>query len=95
MTDTSVTIAERLAFLERELDRLGRSADDMEHELLQNPTDAWSGRRLEAIYAVAGQTWSKIRELRAEQNKHFTVIHFDRDAELDEAADQAWRRALC
>ncbi|MCA0303105.1 MAG: hypothetical protein LCH95_11950 [Proteobacteria bacterium] len=95
MTDTSVTIAQRLAFLERELDRLGRSADDMEHELQQNPTDEWSGRRLGAIYAVAGQTWSKIRELRAEQSRQITVIHFDRDAELDDAADLAWRRALC
>lgn len=93
MTDTSGLIAQRLAFLERELDRLGRSADDIEHDLFVNPTDALSGRRLEAIYAVAGQTWSKIRELRAQQNKHYTVIHFDRDA--DEAADLAWRRALC
>ena len=23
------------------------------------------------------------------------VIHFDRDADLDDAADRAWRRALC
>ena len=95
MTDTSVTIAQRLAFLERELDRLGRSADDMEHDLMLNPTDAWSGRRLVAIYAVTGQTWSKIRELRAEQTRRDPMIHFDHDAEIDEAADQAWRRALC
>ena len=95
MTDTSVTIAQRLAFLERELDRLGRSADDIEHELMLNPTDAWSGRRLKAIYAVAGQTWSKIRELRAEQSRHYTAIHFDLDTEADDAADLAWRRALC
>ncbi len=93
MDDTSGSIAQRLAFLERELDRLGRSADDVEHDLFLNPTDTLSGRRLEAIYAVAGQTSTKIRELRAEQNRRFTVIQYDRDA--DEAADRAWRRALC
>ena len=93
MTDASVIIAERLAFLERELDRLGRFADDMEHDLLLNPTDAWSGRRLRAIYAVAGQTWSKIRELRAQQDKDCGTIQVDRDADTE--ADLAWRRALC
>ena len=93
MTDTSEAIAERLAFLERELDRLGRSADDVEHDLFLNPTDALSGRRLGAIYAVTGQTWSTIRELRAQRDKRSPVIEIDRDA--DDAADLAWRRALC
>lgn len=93
MTETEGTITQRLAFLERELDRLERSADDVEHDLLVNPTDQDSRRRLEAIYVLAGETWEQIRALRAVQPGRNGVILYDRDA--DPVADQAWRRALC
>jgi hypothetical protein len=92
MDDDGSVIARRLAFLERELDRLGDSADDAEHELRLNPTDATARRRLEAIYALAGKTWSQILELRARQSQRYAVIRYDRDA--DASAGRAWRQAL-
>ena len=51
MDDDGLVIARRLAFLERELDRMGDAADDAEHELRLNQTDAAARRQLEAIYA--------------------------------------------
>jgi protein involved in temperature-dependent protein secretion len=60
MDDDGSVIARRLAFLERELDRMGDAADDAEHELRLNPTDAAARRQLQAIYALAGKTWSQI-----------------------------------
>lgn len=93
MTETEGTITQRLAFLERELDRLGRSADDAEHDLLVNPTDQDSRRRLEALYVLAGETWEQIQALRAVRSRRHGTILYDRDA--DPVADQAWRRALC
>ena len=92
MNELGSVIARRLAFLERELDRLGDSADDAEHELRLNPTDAAARRRLEAVYALAGKTWSQILELRAHQPDRYTVIRYDRDA--DASAGRAWRQAL-
>ena len=86
------TITQRLVFLEREFDRLGRSADDVEHDLLCNPTDQDSLRRLQAIYVLTGETWDQIRALRARQPGQHGTIRYDREADL---ADQAWRRALC
>jgi len=92
MDDDGSVIARRLAFLERELDRMGGAADDAEHDLRLNPTDAAARRRLEAIYALAGKTWSQIRELRAHQPDRYAVIRYDRDA--DASAGRAWRQAL-
>ena len=92
MRDDGSVIARRLAFLERELDGMGDSADDAEHELRLNPTDAAARRRLEAIYALAGKTWSQIVELRAHQPDRHAVIHYDRD--VDASAGRAYRRAL-
>jgi hypothetical protein len=92
MNEFGSVIARRLAFLERELDRLGDSADDAEHELRLNPTDVAARRRLEAIYALAGKTWSQILELRARQPDRYAVIRYDRDA--DASAGRAWRQAL-
>jgi hypothetical protein len=92
MNDDGSVIARRLAFLERELDRMGGEADDAEHDLRLNPTDAVARRRLEAIYALAGKTWAQVQELRARQPDHHAVIRYDRDA--DASAGRAYRQAL-
>ena len=90
MNDDGSVIARRLAFLERELDRMGGEADDVEHDLRLNPTDATARRRLEAIYALAGKTWTQVQELRARQPGRHAVIRYDRDA----SAGRAYRQAL-
>lgn len=92
MNEIESVIARRLAFLERELDRMGGAADDAEHDLRLNPTDAVAGRQLEAIYALAGKTWAEIQELRAREPGRHAVIHYDRHA--DRSADRAYRQAL-
>ena len=92
MNDDGSVVARRLAFLERELDRMGDTADDGEDELRLNPTDPQARRRLEAIYALAGKTWAEILELRARQPGRYAVIHYDRDA--DASANRTYRRAL-
>jgi hypothetical protein len=92
MNDDGAVIARRLAFLERELDRMGGAADDAEHELRLNPTDPQARRRLEAIYSLAGKTWAEIQELRARRPGRYAVIHYDRHA--DATAGRAWRQAL-
>ena len=92
MNDDGLVIARRLAFLERELDRMSGDADDVEHELRLNPTDAAARRRLEAIYALAAKTWTQILELRARQPDRHAVIRYDRDA--DASAGRAYRQAL-
>ena len=92
MDDDGSVIARRLAFLERELDRMGDAADDAEHELRLNPTDAAARRQLQAIYALAGKTWSQILELRGRQPDRYVAIRYDRD--VDASADRAWRQAL-
>jgi hypothetical protein len=92
MNEIGSVIARRLAFLERELDRMGGAADDTEHELRLNPTDPAARRRLEAIYALAAKTWAEIQELRARQPGRYTFIHYDRQA--DDSAIRAYRQAL-
>jgi hypothetical protein len=92
MNESGSVIARRLAFLERELDRMGGAADDAEHELRLNPTDLEARRRLEAIYALAAKTWAEIQELRARQPGRYAVIHYDRHA--DASAGRAYRQAL-
>ena len=93
MNEIGSVIARRLAFLERELDRMGDAADDAEHELRANPTDLLARRRLEAIYALAGKTWADIQELRACQPGRHGAIHYDRHA-ADTSASRAYRQAL-
>ena len=92
MDDDGLVIARRLAFLERELDRMGDDTDDAEHELRLNPTDAAARRQLEAIYALTGKTWSQVLELRARRPDRHVVIRYDRD--IDASAGRAWRQAL-
>lgn len=92
MSESESVIARRLAFLERELDRMGGAADDAEDELRLNPTDPQARRRLEAIYALAGKTWAEIQALRAREPGRHAVIRYDRHA--DASADRAWRQAL-
>jgi hypothetical protein len=90
MIDDDGSVIARLAFLERELDRMGGEADDAEHELRLNPTDAAARRRLEAIYALSGRTWAQILELRTRQPDRHGVIRYDHDAD----AGRAYRQAL-
>lgn len=92
MNDDGWLIAQRLAFLERELDRMGDAADDGEHELRLNPTDPQARRRLETIYALAATTWAEILELRARQPGRYAVIHYDRQAGV--SGSRAYRQAL-
>jgi len=92
MNEIESVIARRLAFLERELDRMGRTADDAEYELRLNPTDPAARRRLEVIYALVGEASGQIRALRARQPDRHAVIHYDRDADL--SAGRAYRQAL-
>ena len=92
MNEIESVVARRLAFLERELDRMGGAVDDAEHELRLNPTDPIARRRLEAIYALAGKTWAQIQELRARQSGRHAVILYDLHA--DTSADRAYRQAL-
>lgn len=92
MDDDGSVIARRLAFLERELDRMGGAADDAEHELRLNPTDAAARRRLEAIYTLAGETWTTICELRQRDDRRRTLIVYDHHADVP--AQRAYRQAL-
>jgi hypothetical protein len=82
----------RLAFLERELDRMSCTADDVEEELRLNPTDPDARRRLEAIYILAGETGRQIQELRQRQTSRHAVIRYDHAA--DAAAARTYRQAL-
>jgi hypothetical protein len=92
MNDNGAVIARRLAFLERELDRMGDVADDAEHELRLNPSNAQARRQLEAIYALAGKTWAEIQDLRARRPGRYAVIYYDRHA--DAPAGRSYRQAL-
>ena len=91
MNESGSVIA-RLAFLERELDRMGSAAEAAERELRLNPTDPEARRRLVAIYALAGKTWAEVRELRSCQPGRHAVIRYDRHANAP--AGRAWRQAL-
>ncbi len=92
MKDDGSVIARRLAFLERELDRMIGEADDAELELRLNPTDAAARRRLEAIYVLTGETWNTICALRQGDGRRPTGILYDRHA--DASAQRAYRQAL-
>ena len=92
MNDAGAVVERRIAFLERELDRMGSTVTDLEDDLRLNPTDGRARQRLTALYAVAGETWNKIQELRAGQPGHHAAIHFDRHA--DPTAERSWRQAL-
>jgi hypothetical protein len=92
MNDSESVIGRRLAFLERELDRMNGAADDAEYELRLNPTDSLACRRLEAIYALAGKTWAEVQDLRARQPGRDALIRYDRYA--DASGTRAYRQAL-
>jgi hypothetical protein len=91
MNESGSVIA-RLAFLEREFERMGSAADAAEHELRLSPTDPQARRRLEAIYVLAGKTWAEVQELRSRQPGRYAAIRYDRYA--DAPAGRAWRQAL-
>ncbi len=86
--DDQVSIAQRIAFLERELERMGSAAEDAEQGLRDNPTDAGASRRLSALYALANETWADIQALRERQGRSYRLIRYD------STMDAAWRQAL-
>jgi hypothetical protein len=85
-------IAARICFLERELERMSCVADDAEEELRAKPTDVATVRRLEALYALADETWERIQALRARLSGGPSVIYFNPRLAGPDA--KAWRRAL-
>lgn len=92
MNDIESVIARRLAFLEREFDRMSGAADDAEDDLRLNPTDSVARRRLEAIYVLSGKISEQIQELRADEAGRHDAIRYDRDA--DTSIERAYRQAL-
>jgi hypothetical protein len=92
MNEHEGVIARRIAFLQRELERLGVAAFDAEHELRIRPTQAAARHRAEAVYILAGDIWKKIGELRA-QAEVPAVIRFDATA-AGQAAARSYRWAL-
>jgi hypothetical protein len=85
-------IAVRVYFLERALERMELAADDAESELRANPTDAATGRRVKALYALADETWTGIQALRARLSGSPSVIYYDR--RLANPRARAARQAL-
>jgi protein involved in temperature-dependent protein secretion len=93
MNEREWVIARRIAFLQRELERLGDAAFDAEHELRIRPTQAAARHRAVAVYILAGDIWKKIGELRAQAKAGPAVIRFDLTA-AEQAAARSYRWAL-
>ena len=92
MKRSESVIAARIYFLERELERMSTVADDAEDELRAKPMDTATVRRLEALYALADETWERIQALRVRLSGGPSVIYFNRRLAGPDA--RAWRRAL-
>jgi hypothetical protein len=92
MNGSKLVIARCIAFLERELERMATVADDAEHDLRLNPSDHDARRRLEAIYVLTGETWDRLRELRADEGGCDGLIHVDRHEAI--AVERSYRQAL-
>ena len=92
MTRSERAMVLSIGFLEEELECMGSVVQDAEEGLLANPTDPAAGRRLEAIYALAGETWERACALRVRLIGGPSLIHYDREAhQLDQ---RAWRQSL-
>ena len=92
MTRSERAIVLSIGFLEHELDLMGTMVQDVEKGLLANPTDPVAGRKLEAIYTLAGETWERARTLRVRLSGGASLIHYDRG--IQEPSAHAWRRSL-
>lgn len=92
MNRSETLIAVRICFLEAALERLEEGADDAESTLLADPTNAGQGRQVSALYALAGETWSHIQDLRARLSGSPSLIYFD--SRLADPEAQAARQAL-
>jgi hypothetical protein len=92
MNRSESLIAARIYFLERELERMSTVADDAEDELRAKPMDVATVRRLEALYALADETWERIQALRVRLSGGPSVIYFNPRLAGPDA--KAWRRAL-
>jgi hypothetical protein len=92
MTRSERAIVLSIGFLEHELARMGEVVQDMEDGLLANPTDRTVGRRLEAIYALAAETWERAQALRVRLSGGPSLISYDRRAH--EPSAHAWRQSL-
>ena len=91
MDGSKLVIARRIAFLESELERMATVVDDAEYDLRQNPTDHEAGRRVEAIYVLTGQTWDRLRALRADDAACDGLIHVE---PREMAIERSYRQAL-
>jgi hypothetical protein len=92
MTRNEALIAVRIRFLELALEGMEEAADDAETALLAHPTSATRGWRVDALYALAGETWACIQALRGRLGGGGTPIYFD--GRLADPREQAARRAL-
>jgi len=92
MTRRERAIVLSIGFLEHELERMGEVVQDVENGLLANPTDPVAGRQLEAIYALAGETWQRAQALRVQLGGGSSLITYDREVHTPDA--RAWRESL-
>jgi hypothetical protein len=67
-------------------------ADDAEDELRAKPMDVTTVKRLEALYALADETWERIQALRVRLSGGPSVIYFNHRRAGPDA--KAWRQAL-
>jgi hypothetical protein len=81
-----------IGFLEEELECMGSVVQDAENGLLANPTDPVAGRRLEAIYALADETWQRACALRVRLSGGPSLIYYDHEAHQPD--QRAWRQSL-
>jgi hypothetical protein len=92
MTRSQRAIVLSIGFLEDELERMGEMVQDVENGLLANPTDSVAGRKLEAIYALAGETWERAQALRLRLGGGTSAIYYDRSLHAPDT--RAWRESL-
>ena len=92
MNRSESLIAARIYFLEQELERMSSAADSAEDELRARPTDAATVRKLEALYALADETWERIQALHVQLSGGPSVIYFNH--RLADPDARAWRRTL-
>ncbi len=92
MNEIESVIARRLAFLEREFDRMGGAADDAEHDLEAQSERSHRTPTARGDLRPGRQDLGRDPELRARQPDHQAVIRYDHHA--DRSADRAYRQAL-
>jgi hypothetical protein len=92
MTNKQSVLAARIFFLELLMEHVEEAATDAERGLAAHPTDSARGDEVGAYYALAGDTWGDIQDLRTLLSGGPSVIYYDR--RLDDRRAQAKRRML-